>query len=276
MNTKTPVDLPPGYLDFYKNLESWQNQQQMKLKKAYTPAAVDVVKIIDHTKRSVMQSVDFDLDAHMFREVYLELLKFLEEARPETANQIEKIRSASDQFDFEALPVKVLEGDGAYFTSLAQKYDLAEELLIFTVDHTLRPFLRLWAAPYRTAFSEAGFEAWDFATVCPFCAAKSNFSRVRVADGRRFMFCDHCFTEWETRSVYCIHCGNSNPHSISYLTAEGFPAYQAYICAECKGYSKSFDERQKAIRIDPFITNIETIYLDMMAQEKGYTSHEDA
>ena len=276
MKTKTPVDLPPGYLDFYKNLESWQNQQQVKLKQAYTPAAVDVVKIMDHTKRSVMQSVDFELDTRMFREVYLELLKFLEEARPETADQIEKIRSAFDQFDFEALPVKVLEGDGTYFASLALKHELAEELLIFTADHTLRPFLRMWAAPYRAAFSEAGFEAWDFATVCPFCAAKSNFSRVRATDGRRFMFCDRCFTEWETRNIYCVHCGNSNPHSISFLTVEGFPAYQAFICEECKGYSKSFDERQKAVRIDPFITNIETIYLDMMAQEKGYTSHEES
>ena len=43
MNTKTPVDLPEGYLDFYKNLESWQNQQQITLKQAYTPAAIDVV-----------------------------------------------------------------------------------------------------------------------------------------------------------------------------------------------------------------------------------------
>lgn len=274
MKTKTPVDLPEGYLDFYKNLESWQNQQQIKLKKAYTPAPVDVVKIMDHSKRSVMQSVDFELDAQMFQEVYLELLKFLEEARPDTADQIEIIRSSSEQFAFEALPVRVLEGDGGYFASLAQKHNLAEELLIFTVDHALRPFLRLWAAPYRTAFTEAGFEVWDFAAVCPFCATKSNFSRIRVTDGRRFMFCDRCFTEWETPNVYCIHCGNANPYSISFLTVEGFPAYQAYICAECKGYSKSFDERQKAIRIDPFITNLETIYLDMMAQEKGYTSHE--
>ena len=151
MNTKTPVDLPEGYLDFYKNLESWQNQQQIKLKQAYTPAAIDVVKIMDQTKRSVMQSIDFELDASVFREVYLELLKFLQESRPETADQIEQIRSASIQFDFEVLPVKIMEGDRPYFASLAQKHELAEELLVFSVDHTLRPFLG-GAAPIAPLF----------------------------------------------------------------------------------------------------------------------------
>ncbi|MEQ8200984.1 MAG: formate dehydrogenase accessory protein FdhE [Syntrophomonadaceae bacterium] len=276
MNTKTPVELPEGYLDFYKNLESWQNHQQVKIKQKSAPVAIDVVKTLVNTNRSIMQTVDFDLDAGYFKQLYLELLQFLAESRPETLIQIEKIKLAMDNFAFEELAIKVLEGDGDYFASLSQAYDLPKELLIFSVDHALRPFLRAWAAPYRSPISEAGFDTWDFATVCPFCATKSNFSRVRATDGRRFMFCDRCFTEWETRNIYCVHCGNSNPHSISFLTVEGFPAYQAFICEECKGYSKSFDERQKAVRIDPFITNIETIYLDMMAQEKGYTSHEES
>lgn len=276
MKTKTPVDLPEGYLDFYKNLESWQNQQQMKLKQDYDPAPVDVVKTLVNTNRSMMQSIEFEYDARRYKEVFLELLQFLTESRPETAPQIEKIRSCANDLDFQQLPIKVLEGDGGYFSNLAEQFELPVELLIFCADHALRPFLRLWASPHRNAISEAGFEVWDFATICPFCATKSNFSRIRVTDGRRFMFCDRCFSEWETRNVYCVHCGNNSPKTISYLSAEDFPAYQAFICEECRGYSKSFDERQKAIRIDPYITNMETIYLDLLAQEKGYTSHEES
>ncbi|MDD4775670.1 MAG: formate dehydrogenase accessory protein FdhE [Syntrophomonas sp.] len=273
MKTKTPVDLPVGYLDFYKNLESWQNQQQVKLKQTYAPADIDVVKVLVNTNRALIESIDFKLDPRRFQEVFQELLQFIAAARPETASQVGKISSLAAALDFEQLPLKILEGDGEYFSDLAQKHEMPEELLIFCVDHALRPFLRLWAAPHRAALSEAGFEIWDFATTCPFCASKSNFSRVRATDGRRFMFCDGCFSEWETRNIYCVHCGNSNPQTISYLTAEDFPAYQAFICEECRGYSKSFDERQKAIRIDPYITNMETVYLDLLAQEKGYTNH---
>lgn len=275
-NTKIPVDLPEGYLDFYMNLETWQNHQQVDIKRKYVPVTIDVGKTLINTNRSIMQTIDFPLDPQDFRTVFGELLEYLAESRQETSAQVKKISTASDDFDFDELPIKVLEGDGDYFAALAKQHDIPQELLIFTVDHALRPFLRAWAAPYRSSITEAGFDIWDFATVCPFCATKSNFSRMRATDGRRFMFCDRCFTEWETRNVYCIHCGNSDPHTISFLSVEGFPAYQAFICEECKGYSKSFDERQKAVRIDPFITNVETIYLDMMAQERGYTSHEEA
>ncbi len=275
MKTKTPIDLPEGYLDFFKALESWQNQQQVKLKQTYTPQEIDIKKILVNTNRSIMQSVDFELESLNFREVFAGLLKFLVEVRPEIKAQLAKIESVADQLDFAQLPIKLLEGDGEYFASLAQKLDLPEDLFVFCIDHALRPFLRLWAAPYQKSFTEAGFEVWDFATVCPFCASKSYFSRFRSADGRRFMFCDQCFSEWETRAVFCVHCSNSDPQTIRYLSIEGFPAYQALVCEECKGYSKAFDERKKAIRIDPYITNVETVYLDIMAQEQGFTSHDE-
>lgn len=275
MKTKTPVDLPEGYLDFFKNLESWQNQQQVKLKQTYTPLDVDIKKVILNTNKSIMQTIDFELDPQQYQELYTDLLNFLMEVRPEIKVQLTKVESVSGQLDFAQLPLRILEGDAQYFASLAQKLDLPEDLFVFCIDHALRPFLRLWASPYQKNIAEIGFEVWDFATVCPFCAAKSYFSRLRAADGRRFMFCDRCFSEWETHAVYCVHCTNSDPQTIRYLSVEGYPAYQAVVCEECQGYSKAFDERKKAIRIDPYIMNMETIYLDMLAQEQGFTSHDE-
>lgn len=273
MKTKSPVDLPEGYVDFFKNLESWQNQQQVKLKQSYSPLDIDIKKVILKTNKSIMQSTDFELDPQQYRVIFTELLQYLIEVRPEIKAQLTNIESIAGQLDFAQLPIRILEGDAQYFASLAQKLDLHEALLIFCTDHALRPFLRLWAAPYQKTIAELGFEVWDFATVCPFCASKSFFSRFRAADGRRFMFCDHCFSEWETHAVYCVHCANSDPQTIRYLSIEGYPAYQAVVCEECQGYSKAFDERKKAIRIDPYIINVETIYLDMLAEEQGFTTH---
>ncbi|MDD4171616.1 MAG: formate dehydrogenase accessory protein FdhE [Syntrophomonas sp.] len=275
MNTKLPVDLPQGYVDFYKDLETWQNQQQIRLKKEYAPPAIDVQKLLANTKKSIMQTFDFELDFNIFQEVYTELLMFLKQARPETSEVLDKILFSLDKLDFTLLPAKVLEEDGSYFSSLANDLGVSQDMLIFTVDHAVRPFLRMWAAPYQKTIFEAGFNFWDFPTICPFCASKSHFSRILAADGRRFMFCDRCFTEWETPTVYCVHCGNSNPLSIQYLSVEDDLAYQVYTCDECKGYIKNFDERQKPIKLDMFIANIETVYLDILAQEKGYTSHDN-
>ncbi|MGI5911996.1 MAG: formate dehydrogenase accessory protein FdhE, partial [Syntrophomonadaceae bacterium] len=58
-----------------------------------------------------------------------------------------------------------------------------------------------------------------------------------------------------------------------YITVENRTAYQIYTCDICKGYLKTFDERQNKCSIDMYIANLETIYLDMIAQNKGYTNH---
>lgn len=275
MNRQLPVNLPEGYLDFFKNLETWQNTQQMKLKKTYTPPQIDIPQLLSSTNKSILQSVNFDLDAAQLKDLYRDLLVFMKQQRPEVLDSLGKLENKLDQFDFNLLPLKLMEEDQQYFAALSKEIDVPAELLIFTVDHALRPFLRLWAQPYYKDIAQDDMKSWNIATICPFCESKSHFSRLRSSDGRRFMFCDRCFTEWETRTIFCVHCGNDNPTTIQYVSVEGEMAYQIYTCEECKGYIKSFDERQKGSETDLFIANIETVYLDMLAQEKGYTSHDN-
>jgi FdhE protein len=275
MNRQFPVSLPEGYVDFFKNLETWQNEQQIKLKKNYSPAKIDILKVLVNSNKPVIQSVDFPLNVNQYENIYHNLLLLLKDYRPEIAGVLDNILEKLEQLDFNLLPVKLLEEDQQYFSELSVRIDVPTELLIFTVDHSLRPFLRLWAEPYYSEIAEDEFKSWSFANICPFCGSKSHFSRLRATDGRRFMFCDHCFTEWETRNIYCIHCGNNNPDTIQYFTVEEDLAYQIYTCEECKGYLKTFDERHKGDKTDLFIANIETVYLDMLAQEKGYNSHDN-
>lgn len=275
MNRQSPVSLPEGYLDFYKNLETWQNVQQSTLKKTHKARPIDVQELLFSTNKPVLASVSFELEPGQFKKTYSDLLLFLRKERPEIGGSLDKLENNLDHLDFDLLPVKLLEEDQQYFSGLATAIDVPVELVIFTVDHALRPYLRLWAEPYYDKIAQDDFRSWNIATICPFCGSKPHFSRIRGADGRRFMFCDRCFTEWETRNIYCIHCGNDNPMSIQYLSVEGDMAYQVYTCEECKGYIKTYDERQKGQLNDLFIANIETVYLDMLAREKGYTSHDD-
>jgi FdhE protein len=275
MKRQFPINLPEGYIDFFKSLETWQNEQQIKLKKGYSPAEIDFLKILINSNKPLIHTVDFPLDPDQYKNLYKDLLILLKDYRPEITGVLDKISEKLDQLDFNLLPIKLLEEDQQYFSELSARIDVPTELLIFTVDHSLRPFLRLWAQPYYSAIMEDEFKSWSIATICPFCGSKSHFSRLRATDGRRFMFCDHCFTEWETRNIFCVHCGNNNPDTIQYLTVEEDLAYQIYTCEECKGYLKTFDERHKGDKTDLFIANIETVYLDMLAQEKGYNSHDN-
>lgn len=274
MSRQTPVALPEGYVDFYTNLENWQNEQEIKLKKNYSPENIEVRKLLVNSQKDLMKHHRFKIDPQQLKDTYLALVDFLESNRPITTEAIDSLRKAAKQMDFGNIAAVLLDNDPSYFIEMAEELGLANELLIFTVDHALRPYLRMLAQPYYNQISQDEIGFWSQAAFCPFCGSKSHFSRLREEDGKRFMFCDRCFTEWESRSIYCIHCGNDEPNTINYISVEDDSAYQIYTCEKCKGYLKTYDERQTGKTTDLFIANIETIYLDMLAQEKGYVNHD--
>ncbi|MEA1961459.1 MAG: formate dehydrogenase accessory protein FdhE [Bacillota bacterium] len=274
MNQQLPVHLPDGYMAFYQELENWQNLQQIKLKKTISMEKHDMVSLLSTHHKPLLNLVNFTVDMESYKEIYNGLLVFLKEHRQDIGSTVDTIDSLKEHFDFDCLISKLLDEDQAYLTQFSKQYNLPAELFIFTIDHSLRPYLRLFAEPYHEALIDTSLEVWDSPAYCPICGSKSHFSRLRKEDGRRFLFCDRCFSEWETRYLSCVHCGNGDPGTIKYFCVEDDGAYRIYICEQCKGYLKTYDERQEGKQTDLFLANMETIYLDLLAQEKGYISHD--
>lgn len=272
MNKKIPVELPPGYLDFFKNLESWENEQQIQLSVKYEFEKIDIEFLLNKYNQPILISKPLKINTEDYKKILLELVTFLNEERPFTKESIDSILAVIDNLDYSKIISSILTNDESYLVYLAENLQISHELLIFILDHSLRPFLRLFALPYTEFFAEDEFQSWDNPNTCPICGAHPQISRLRKLDGRRFMFCDRCFTEWEARYLECMYCGNNEPGSLTYISVENNDAYQIYVCNKCKGYLKTFDERVEGISVDMFITNMETIYLDLLAQEKGYRS----
>lgn len=271
---QTPVDLPEGYIDFFKGLESWQNEEVIKLKQIYAPQKMDLIKLLHQERKSLMSLVKPGIDPVILKDLYSRLLEFLSKARPEIAGEIEKIKARMDELDFDALSNAFLKLNLDYFEEQAERFGISPDLFFFLIDHAMRPFLRIFAVPYAKELASEDFY-WSFPNTCPICGSKSHFSRLRKQDGQRFMFCDRCFSEWHVMYLCCVHCGHDRPGEITYLNVENDDAYQIYVCEKCKGYLKTYDERSGASMVDMYIANIETIYLDMLAQGKGYTNHDE-
>ncbi len=275
MNRNSPVDLPEGYVEFYKNLETWQNEQQIKLQKNCSYDRLDnVLPLLSEQKKPIMILGKFIIDPIQYRAVFGNLLAFMTEARPELKEAMDNLIKDIEQLDYQQLVKDLLNSKYEPFAALAETYGISTELLVFLFEHAVRPFLRIYAAPYQEQLCEDTFQHWDFPSLCPVCGSKSHFSRLRPIDNRRFMFCDRCFIEWEAKYLQCIHCGNDTPGTIKYISIENDDSHQVYTCEKCKGYLKTYDEKQGGRSTDLFIANIETIYLDMLAQEKGYTNHD--
>lgn len=274
MNRKIPVELPEGYVDFYKELESWQNEKQIRLKNECDFKKYDVLALLAANKKPLLRQKPLNIPTGLYQEFFIELCSFVARLRPETAKSMDSMISKSEQLDFEQIGQEILADESAYLTEKSLELEVPEDLLLFTLDHALRPFLRLFAQAYQLELAQDEFQSWEFPAICPICGSKSHFSRLRAQDGRRFMFCDRCFSEWEARYLQCVHCRNDEPSSIKYLSIEGDDAYRLYTCDKCKGYLKTFDGRSSGRDVDLFIANIETIYLDLLAKEKGFTNHE--
>ncbi len=274
MPSKIPVELPSGYVEFFSDLESWQNEQQIKLQAVMQleKAEEPMRKIAKH-RRPMIMITGLEVDPALYRQLLADLLDFLVEQRPDIKTNLEELQHKLPDFDYPLLVARLLEQDMEYFGDLAGALNISPELLIFILDHALRPYLRVYAAPYQAELFENTYHHWDLPTICPVCGSKSHFSRLRAEDGRRFMFCDRCFTEWETRYLECVHCGNDEPGKINYIAVENDASNQLYICDKCRGYLKTYDERPTGMPTDLFVANIQTIYLDMLAEQKGYRNH---
>lgn len=267
-----PVELPPGYIDFYKELESWENEQQIFLSKKYDFKPLDIGNLLRQHNQPLLKINSLNINSDDYKDIVMGILSFLNEFRPEISDSINSIQNHIGTLDFTEVLKGLFDDDKAYFISLSDKLKVPYELLLFVLDHALRPFLRIFAAPYQDFLAEDEYQSWDQPTICPICGADSHICRLRKNDGRRFMFCDRCFSEWEARYLECVHCGNNEPGSVKYISVENNESYQIYVCDKCKGYIKTFDERVNGVTTDLFIANMETIYLDLLAQDKGYSN----
>lgn len=271
-NNHIPVELPSGYIDFFKNLESWENEQQIFLSQKYEYKSVDIGHLLKLHQQPLLKTNSIHIDSNDYKSLVIGILNFLNEHRPEISDSINSIQKQAEDLNYSDIVQALLSDDKSYFVSLSEKLSVPYELLLFILDHALRPFLRIYAAPYQEFLANDEYQSWDKPTTCPICGAESHISRLRVNDGRRFMFCDRCFSEWETRYLECVHCGNNEPGSIKYISVENNESYQIFVCDKCKGYLKTFDERVNGVTTDLFIANMETIYLDLLAQDKGYSN----
>jgi len=80
-----------------------------------------------------------------------------------------------------------------------------------------------------------------------------------------------CETEWLYKRLICYNCGNEDHRTLSLLLVEETPGYQLDVCEVCKSYLKIVDEKSVSQR-DMRTADIRTIYLDVIAYQKGYTN----
>jgi FdhE protein len=206
---------------------------------------------------------EIPLDSGYTAEYFFRLLELFKGKNPEQYAVLKKAVD-SPRLRFERLLVGLLQNK---MTEDSLKKEWGEEgrLLLFFLTQSIKPTFEAQAKTWRAGQKDL---SWSQG-YCPFCGAFSDMGEIRQ-EGKRFLHCPICATEWETPRMQCPFCGNHNPETLTYFQVEGEMGYRVDLCENCKTYLKTADSRERDGSLDGEVEDYLTLHLDFLAQEEGY------
>jgi FdhE protein len=107
---------------------------------------------------------------------------------------------------------------------------------------------------------------------CPVCAAWPTVVELRGLERNRRLRCGRCASDWPLPVLQCAFCDELHHDQLGTLTPEGEPQTRRVdVCRSCKGYLKGFTTlRPMSLRMVA-MTDLASVDLDLVAQEREYT-----
>ncbi|MFP4658199.1 MAG: formate dehydrogenase accessory protein FdhE [Desulfonatronovibrionaceae bacterium] len=207
---------------------------------------------------------EFPIDRKNARELFdstLRIVRDTGEQLREAAEVVEK-----EVADLEPCWQAFLTGEDTFFARFGEKTPQAPRILNFLVQSSLIPGLE---AAGRELDSRRETEAkWEFG-YCPVCASPPLMGSLRGKEGRRYMTCSFCHTDYYVPRLGCPFCMRSG-QGLNYFTIKEYPGFRVDVCRECKGYIKVADFREMDRTHLPLLDDLETVGLDAAARSQDY------
>lgn len=208
----------------------------------------------------------FDFDISLFLQWLDELAAVLIKHRPELEDRLAGIGDLLTPETAMRWLEEAFAVNEPYFSSFALEHGLEEWIPQFLAETTLRPYLQLTAVKVQPEIQYA-----VSGTGCPVCGEPERLA-VLDEDGKKVMQCPRCLAHWHVKRLECAHCGNEDHTKIKFLTIEGDSVSQIQVCEECNGYIKIIDTRQYIEKPNASLLDLNSIHLDFVALEQGYTA----
>ncbi len=106
---------------------------------------------------------------------------------------------------------------------------------------------------------------------CPLCGSWPSMSILREKEGERWLKCSFCAHEWRYIRTACPFCENDDHNKLEYFYSEDRSRERVEVCHECKRYILAMDLRDRVREVVLEIVPIALVYLDILAQDKGFT-----
>jgi formate dehydrogenase maturation protein FdhE len=112
--------------------------------------------------------------------------------------------------------------------------------------------------------------AWN-KPCCPICGAMPAFAELQGHHLQKHLRCNRCGADWPARRIHCLYCGNEDHRTLCVLYKDSrHDTVRLEICEQCKGYIKVIVTFSPTTPEQFPVLDLETIYLNYIAEERGY------
>ena len=204
-----------------------------------------------------------------------DLLSLLKSNEFFSREEVNKLIAAKEKTDPVELIQPVIDGDLPSFKAYSDKLGVEADLVSFVGLNLTQAAAELYADKVKQKVDQ---ESW-LKGICPVCGSQPAIERLMRDDGKRMLRCSLCGTEWYFKRIMCPFCSNEDHNSLRFFVVEEeTPTEKSHfrvdVCDKCKVYIKTLDERKlpESAKPDLFLENLNTVYLDILAQKDGFES----
>ncbi len=218
----------------------------------------------------LINRADFAVDAKASEALLSKICQLAAKANEALAKAGSKVVDALRKGRLEAsvLFSKILSEDDTYFDEVAQELEIDRNILVFFAYTSITPSVCLCAEQLATYLNKD--TPWNKG-YCPICGSLPDLSIFR-GEGERSLICSFCSYEWKALRIYCPFCDNRDQKTLHYFFSEEEKNYRVDVCDKCHKYIKTVDTRKMDYPVYPFVEQISTLHLDMLAKEQGFES----
>lgn len=234
------------------------------------PAPILISAEQAHTKLEtglpLLHDLDLDLDYRAAGELLIQLARALEQAHVPAARPFRRAVQHG-KLDARVLLPHVAKGDRGYAFALAEGLDLDPGFAWTVAENALKPALRVWR---RNLSSFVNGVEWRRG-YCPVCGSAATLGELTGNEQVKYLRCAQCGADWQFPRMQCMYCGNDDHSALGYLSANGAQdKSRIEVCDRCGGYLKVIAAFSPTpVELLP-VEDLATLYLDYIAQERGY------
>jgi len=222
------------------------------------------------TGMPLLHDVELEIDDKALQELMLLLVAALESTGENNRHQYCRIRQAleANRFNTSTLLPYVTANEKDAFRAATSSLELEPDLLWALMQNVLKPAWRTWCRQL-TCLVDVTTQ-WNKG-FCFVCGAGAILGELQENNLVKHLRCGQCGADWPFRRLQCLYCGNEDHHTLGFLHAEPEQEkMRVEVCEKCRGYLKTIVSFAPAPPEMLAVSDLATLHLDYIAQERGY------